>query len=91
MCCLVFHSKYDNAAYSNEMFHFLAPITAINIHAHIVLNVFSLHLLISTIISLVGIIMAIDWENEKRCEAYFIMLYLRGVFWVITFVSVLYK
>lgn len=32
--------------------------------------------------------MAIDWENEKRCEAYFIMLYLRGVFWVITFVSI---
>lgn len=47
----------------------------------------SFHLLLSAIISLVGIIMAIEWQEEKRCEAYFIMLYLRAFFWLITFVS----
>lgn len=47
----------------------------------------SLHFLISTMISLAGIIMAAAWSDSKRCQAYFIMLYLRGIFWVITFVS----
>lgn len=48
----------------------------------------SIHLLISSIISLVGIGLAATWPEEKRCEAYFIMLYLRAAFWVITFVSI---
>ncbi|XP_037944689.1 transmembrane protein 192 [Teleopsis dalmanni] len=47
---------------------------------------FSIHLFISTIISFVGILLAAVWPPEKRCEAYFIMLYLRATFWVITFV-----
>ncbi|KAH8272045.1 hypothetical protein KR018_011214 [Drosophila ironensis] len=46
---------------------------------------FSLHLLISTIISIVGIVLAAGFPEEKRCDAYFIMLYLRASFWVITF------
>lgn len=47
----------------------------------------SIHLLISTIISFVGIGLAALFPEERRCEAYFIMLYLRATFWVITFVS----
>ncbi|XP_036329835.1 transmembrane protein 192 isoform X2 [Rhagoletis pomonella] len=46
---------------------------------------FSIHLLISAIISFVGILLAAVWPEDKRCEAYFIMLYLRATFWVITF------
>lgn len=45
---------------------------------------FSLHLLISTIISIFGIILAATWPDYKRCEAYFIMLYVRAGFWLIT-------
>jgi len=47
---------------------------------------FSFHLLISSIISLVGIILASCWKDDKRCEAYFIMLYLRAAFWVVTYI-----
>ncbi|ALC45725.1 CG7523 [Drosophila busckii] len=46
---------------------------------------FSIHLLISTVISIVGIALAAQWPEERRCEAYFIMLYLRATFWGITF------
>lgn len=31
-----------------------------------------------------GIVLAASWPNSKRCEAYFIMLYLRGAFYLIT-------
>jgi hypothetical protein len=41
-------------------------------------------LLVSTIISAVGIALAIIWPEYKRCEAYFIMLYLRAGFYVLT-------
>lgn len=46
---------------------------------------FSLHLVISSCISLTGIILAATWDDSKRCEAYFIMLYLRAAFWLITY------
>ncbi|XP_062125415.1 transmembrane protein 192 [Drosophila sulfurigaster albostrigata] len=46
---------------------------------------FSIHLLISTIISCVGIGLATLFPEDRRCDAYFIMLYLRATFWVITF------
>lgn len=46
---------------------------------------FSFHLLISSIISLVGIGLAACWKDDKRCEAYFIMLYLRTAFWLLTY------
>jgi TMEM192 family len=46
---------------------------------------FSFHLLVSTAISVVGIILAATWKQSQRCEAYFIMLYLRAAFWVVTF------
>lgn len=36
---------------------------------------------------MVGIILAATWPDRKRCEAYFIMLYCRGIFWIITFVN----
>lgn len=49
--------------------------------------VFSVHLLISTLISLVGVILAAAWPTERRCQAYFVMMYLRVAFWVVTFVS----
>lgn len=45
---------------------------------------FSFHLLISTIISIVGIVLAAVFPDSKRCEAYFIMLYLRVAFFVLT-------
>lgn len=45
---------------------------------------YSIHLLISTVITLVGVILALDWKDSKRCEAYFIMIYLRVGFWVIS-------
>jgi len=47
---------------------------------------FSFHLFVSTLISLVGIILASCWQDDKRCEAYFIMLYLRVAFWLFTFI-----
>lgn len=47
---------------------------------------FSIHLLISTVISFVGIGLAALFPEDRRCEAYFIMLYLRATFWVITFI-----
>lgn len=46
---------------------------------------FSIHLLISTIISFIGVILAAGSPPEKRCNAYFTMLYLRAAFWVITY------
>jgi hypothetical protein len=46
----------------------------------------SLHLLISTTISVTGIVLAATWPEAKRCEAYFIMLYARAGFWVVTWV-----
>lgn len=46
---------------------------------------FSIHLVISSCISLTGIILAATWEDSQRCEAYFIMLYLRAAFWLITY------
>lgn len=48
----------------------------------------SFHLVISSCISLTGIILAATWADNQRCEAYFIMLYLRAAFWLITYVSV---
>jgi hypothetical protein len=29
-------------------------------------------------------VLAIDWKDSKRCEAYFIMIYCRVAFWVFT-------
>ncbi|XP_052891965.1 transmembrane protein 192 [Anopheles moucheti] len=46
---------------------------------------FSVHLLVSSCISLTGIILAATWEDSRRCEAYFIMLYLRAAFWIFTY------
>lgn len=31
-----------------------------------------------------GILLASCWPDDKKCEAYFIMLYLRGAFWFVT-------
>ncbi|KAJ6632618.1 Transmembrane protein [Pseudolycoriella hygida] len=47
---------------------------------------FSFHLFVSSLISLVGIVLAACWKDDRRCEAYFIMLYLRVAFWLITFI-----
>jgi len=47
---------------------------------------FSFHLLISSVISLTGIVLASCSTDDKRCEAYFIMLYLRVAFWIITLI-----
>lgn len=46
---------------------------------------FSFHLLVSSCISLTGIFLAATWEDSRRCEAYFIMLYLRAAFWIVTY------
>jgi hypothetical protein len=47
----------------------------------------SFHLLISTTISTVGIVLAATWPESKRCEAYFIMIYGRFIFFVLTWVK----
>ncbi|XP_059610357.1 transmembrane protein 192 [Phlebotomus argentipes] len=46
--------------------------------------VFSFHLLVSTLISFIGVGMAVVFPESQRCEAYFLMLYLRAIFWVVT-------
>lgn len=46
---------------------------------------FSIHLLISTAISFLGVMLAASSPPEKRCQAYFTMLYMRAAFWVITY------
>ncbi|KAM7360499.1 transmembrane protein 192 [Cochliomyia hominivorax] len=46
---------------------------------------YSIHLIISVIISFVGILLSAIWPEEKRSEAYFIMTCLRVAFWLITF------
>ncbi|XP_055636309.1 transmembrane protein 192-like isoform X2 [Toxorhynchites rutilus septentrionalis] len=46
---------------------------------------FSIHLLISSCISVAGVVLAATWEDSCRCEAYFIMLYLRAAFWLLTY------
>ncbi|XP_055377650.1 transmembrane protein 192 [Condylostylus longicornis] len=65
-----------------------APVLAAGPETHFkpikTIPVFSLHLLISTIISFTGIVLAMILPESKRCEAYFIMLYLRALFWLIT-------
>ncbi|KAG5675434.1 hypothetical protein PVAND_005338 [Polypedilum vanderplanki] len=45
---------------------------------------FSFHLLVSTAISALGIVLATVWPESKRCEAYFIMLYCRAGFYAFT-------
>lgn len=46
----------------------------------------SLHLVVSTIISIVGIVLAATWPESKKCEAYFIMIYMRCAWWLLTLV-----
>lgn len=73
---------------SNDRSHLLEPVLASaegNFKALKTIPAFSIHLLISTGISFIGIILAASSPPEKRCQAYFTMLYLRAVFWVITF------
>lgn len=48
--------------------------------------IFSFHIVVSTVISMIGVILAVAWPPEERCHAYFIMMYLRVAFWIITFV-----
>ncbi|XP_077296842.1 transmembrane protein 192 isoform X2 [Arctopsyche grandis] len=48
----------------------------------------ALHLLISTTISIVGIVLAVrEPDLEHRCRAYFIMLYLHAAFWFFTLIT----
>lgn len=44
----------------------------------------SFHLFISTVISVIGIVLAAVYPDSQRCQAYFIMLYLRVGFFVVT-------
>uniref|UniRef100_A0A1A9X449 Transmembrane protein 192 n=1 Tax=Glossina brevipalpis TaxID=37001 RepID=A0A1A9X449_9MUSC len=46
---------------------------------------FSIHLAISSTISLVSIILTVQWPEEERNQAYFVMISLRAAFWLITF------
>uniref|UniRef100_A0A1B0BF62 Transmembrane protein 192 n=1 Tax=Glossina palpalis gambiensis TaxID=67801 RepID=A0A1B0BF62_9MUSC len=47
--------------------------------------IFSIHLAISSTISLVSIILTVQLPEEKHNEAYFVMASLRAAFWLITF------
>jgi len=74
---------------SNMDDQFLEPILAEDEHSFKPLRTvfpFSFHLFVSSVISLTGIILATCWQDDKRCEAYFIMLYLRAAFWLFTFI-----
>lgn len=45
-----------------------------------------LHLLLSMSIFIAGIYLELQWLTEENCQTYFVMIYLRMVFWVATFV-----
>lgn len=47
----------------------------------------SIHLAVSTLISVVGIVLAIKHADEEhRCRAYYIMIYLHILFWFLTLI-----
>lgn len=47
----------------------------------------SAHVAISVTISGIGAFLAFLWKSDTECEEYFIILYIRCVYWILTFVS----
>jgi len=45
----------------------------------------SAHMVISIAISVIGAFLAFVWQSDTQCEEYFIILYIRCVYWVLTF------
>ncbi|CAD6995941.1 transmembrane protein 192 [Ceratitis capitata] len=79
----------DTGNFGNDAEELLDPVLSSNDDGSFkslkTIPAFSIHLLISTVISFIGIVLAFAWPEDKRCEAYFIMLYLRATFWLITY------
>lgn len=47
----------------------------------------SIHVIISIAISGIGAFLAFVWQSDTQCEEYFIILYIRCIYWILTFVS----
>lgn len=45
-----------------------------------------IHLILSMTIFIVGIYLELRWLSEENCRTYYIMIYIRCAFWVVTFV-----
>ncbi|XP_031634091.1 transmembrane protein 192-like [Contarinia nasturtii] len=45
----------------------------------------TIHAVISFIISVLGAFLACVWQSDTDCEEYFLILYLRCIFWIVTF------
>lgn len=44
-------------------------------------------MVISIAISAIGAFLAFFWQSDTQCEEYFIILYIRCLYWILTFVS----
>lgn len=44
-------------------------------------------MVISLAISAIGAFLAFFWQSDTQCEEYFIILYIRCIYWILTFVS----
>ncbi|TMW53092.1 hypothetical protein DOY81_001820 [Sarcophaga bullata] len=79
----------DSSAVSHNIASDIEPILSTTGYSHFkklnTILAYSLHLAISVCISIIGLILAAVWPEERKGEAYFIMTCLRVAFWLITF------
>ncbi|XP_037806405.1 transmembrane protein 192 [Lucilia sericata] len=79
----------ESSAVSNSMGSDVEPILSSGGNGNFkklnTIAAYSIHLVVSVIISFVGILLSALWSEEKRGEAYFIMTCLRVAFWLLTF------
>lgn len=58
-----------------------------NFQQNLILSTFhSAHAVISLAISLLGVCLALFWKSDTDCKEYFFILYIRCIYWVLTFV-----
>lgn len=46
----------------------------------------SIHAIISLLISIIGAFLAFFWVSDTECEEYFLILYIRCIYWALTFI-----
>lgn len=46
-----------------------------------------LHMLLSMLIFITGVYLELQWLTEENCRTYFIMIYIRCAFWIITIIQ----
>lgn len=56
----------------------------INLLTHFICSV---HAVISLLITIIGAFLAFYWISDTECEEYFLILYIRCIYWALTFVS----